>query len=326
MAGGSREDKVALLLKQLPERVTATLLARLAPAHANRLRAVLQRIEQTPPAPEAMNQVLDDFDRLLEEIGGDSPANPDRTSPPTTPSRPASGAAPEPTKVADPTNPLAGLEDLPLDRLATALKNEHPRTVAVVLTYLEPTRAGPLLKALPAELRRPVSVQLGKPCTLKPELLQRIAKALAAKGQESRQPLTGPTGEAKYQRIADMLRMLDKAERADMIAALTEEDAETATRVKDLLYRFDDLLRIEPRSMQKLLAEIDSKALAVALKGAPETITEKVLANLSKRARESLTEEAELLGAVPPAQIAQAQKLVVEIIQRLDQSGDLLMT
>jgi flagellar motor switch protein FliG len=77
--------------------------------------------------------------------------------------------------------------------------------------------------------------------------------------------------------------------------------------------------------MQKVLSEIDSKGLAVALKGAPEEITAKVLNNLSKRAQETLTEEIQFLGTVPPAEIQQAQKVIVALIQRMDQAGELVM-
>ena len=95
--------------------------------------------------------------------------------------------------------------------------------------------------------------------------------------------------------------------------------------VKEYLYSFDDLLVIEDRSMQKLLAEIDSKSLASALKGASDPIKDKVRSNLSKRARETLNEEMELLGTIPPTTIQQAQKAVVEVIQHLDQAGELTM-
>ena len=95
--------------------------------------------------------------------------------------------------------------------------------------------------------------------------------------------------------------------------------------MKDLLYQFEDLLLIEDRSIQKLLAEIDSKTLGLALKDAPQEISEKVMGNLSKRARESLTEEISFLGLVPSAELQRAQKAVVEVIQRLDQAGELVM-
>src|SRR5262249_48165445 len=131
--------------------------------------------------------------------------------------------------------------------------------------------------------------------------------------------------DTKHKKMADMLRLLEKAERIEILGLLDQNDPETAAKVKEFMYQFGDLLSIEDRSMQKLLGEIDSKNLAVALKGAPENIVEKVLGNLSKRARETLTEEMQFLGATSTAAIRQAQKTVVEVIQRLDQAGELVM-
>ena len=112
----------------------------------------------------------------------------------------------------------------------------------------------------------------------------------------------------------------------EVLAALEQSDAQTAVQVREFLYSFDDLLLIEDRSMQKLLAEIDSKSLASALKGASDPIKEKVRNNLSKRARETLNEEMELLGSLPGTTIQQGpQKSVVDVIQRLDQAGELTM-
>src|SRR5205823_6618978 len=129
----------------------------------------------------------------------------------------------------------------------------------------------------------------------------------------------------RFKRMAEMLRRLDKPDRLEVLAALEQSDAQTAAQVREFLYGFEDLLLIEDRSTQKLLGEIDSKSLASALKGAPDAIKDKVLNNLSKRARETLNEEMELLGTLPPTAIQQAQKAVVDVIQRLDQAGELTM-
>ena len=123
-----------------------------------------------------------------------------------------------------------------------------------------------------------------------------------------------------------MLRLVEKADRLELLLAIEEQDPEKATRIKQYLYQFEDLLAIADRSMQKLLAEIDSKNLAIALKDATDAIREKIMNNLSKRAREALEEEMAFLTSVSPAQIREAHKVVVEVIQRLDQAGELVMT
>jgi flagellar motor switch protein FliG len=211
-----------------------------------------------------------------------------------------------------------------VDRLALALGDEHPRTVALVLQQMEPDSAGELLKRLQPETRRQVSVQLGKEVTVDPDLINRILRTVLAKCRTlAEAPAAG--GANRFKRMAEMLRKLDKPDRMEVLAALEQSDAQTAAQVREFLYSFDDLLLIEDRSMQKLLAEIDSKGLASTLKGASDAIKDKVCNNLSKRARETLNEEMELLGALPTTTIQAAQKAVVDVIQRLDQAGELTM-
>jgi flagellar motor switch protein FliG len=212
-----------------------------------------------------------------------------------------------------------------VDRLALALQDEHPRTVALVLNQMEAERAGEVLKRLAPEMRREVSVQLGREVAVSPELVNRIVRTVLEKCRRLAELPPAQGGSNRFKRVAEMLRRLDKPDRMEVLAALDQNDPETAAQVKEFLYNFDDLLLIEDRSIQKLLAEIDSKSLASALKGASDEVKDKVRNNLSKRARETLNEEMELLGSLPPTTIQQAQKAVVDVIQRLDQAGELTM-
>ena len=214
---------------------------------------------------------------------------------------------------------------MPLDVLIGALHGEQTHTVALVLNSLPIALAGEVLQRLPPAIRREVPVCLSRQGSANPALLRRIAQALLQKAH-SAGANAGPAGAAaRYEKIANMIRTLEKADRNEALAALQEQEPEAAARVKEMLYTFEDLLRIVDRSMQKLLSEIDSKNLAIALKGAAENITEKVTKNLSMRAKDALQEEMEFLGMVPLAQVRQAQKTLVDVIQRLDLAGELQM-
>jgi len=197
--------------------------------------------------------------------------------------------------------------------------------VSLVLNTLDTGQAGEVLKRLPPELRKLVSVQLGVNPSAGADLLPRIAAALLRKIEYLGTQKRESSEDAKFKRMADMLRLLEKPDRLELLAVLDQQDPRTAAGVKEYLYQFEDLLAIEDRSVQKILAEADSKTLATALKDAEKTIVDKVLSNLSKRARESIGEEMEFLGSVPGVQVQQARKVLVEIIQRLDQAGELVM-
>jgi flagellar motor switch protein FliG len=224
---------------------------------------------------------------------------------------------------------LEALAALPAEALAEALQGEQTQTVALVLNTLPEERAGEVMQRLAPEVRREVPLRLSRLGSLGPELLGRLAEAVLLRARAlERAKLEAPLGsgpDERVNRMAGLMRALERTERLEALAALEEQEPEAAAKVRELLYQFEDLLRIQDRSIQKLLSEIDSKSLAQALKGAPEAIAAKVTGNLSNRAREAIQEEMELLGTVPASATRQAQKLVVDAIQRLDQAGELQM-
>jgi flagellar motor switch protein FliG len=323
-------EKAAVLLLRLPPSEADGVLARLDRERGEHLRAHMQRLRQSPPPAELVNQILDDLDQILRGQAQTAPAA--TAVVPESPAEPTDRLPDEASIEADPLSALramtgAGPEHTPRneERLALALGDEHPRTVALVLSQMEPDPAGMVLKRLSPEMRRAVSLQLGKDINVNLDLVGRIVRTVLAKCRSLAETPPPAPSTNRFKRMAEMLRCLDKPERMEILVALEQNDAEAAAEVKEFLYSFDDLVLVEDRSMQKLLAEIDAKSLATALKGAADAIRQKVSSNLSKRARETLNEEMELLGTVPATTIQQAQKAVVDVIQRLDQAGELTM-
>jgi flagellar motor switch protein FliG len=321
------EEKAALLLKSLDPRDAESILGRLGPEQGNRLRAQINRVSQLPDAQEQLNQVLEEFDDFLQQVedglGAAPKPTPSKLPPAEATSRPSPATALAPPG-SDSEDAVAELRLASADELSLALQNEQPRTAALILETLDTVQAGEVLKSLRAQMRDQVSLQLGRTVPVDMEVLQCIARAVLHKKQHVEEVPPPPTEQARYRKMADMLRLLPKPDRLAILTAL-EHDAAVATGVKEFLYQFDDLLRVEDRSMQKLLAEVDSKSLATSLKSAPDDIKNKIVNNLSKRARETLVEEMEFLGTVPAAQIEQARKAIVDVVQRLDQAGELVM-
>jgi flagellar motor switch protein FliG len=320
------EEKAALLLRGLPKELAEKVLAGLGRERANRARAQMEEIADDD---EGFDEILEEFDVLLRGEGSSltDPVAAIRATEAYKQSQTSTaGTGDDSTQGPAGEDPLAPLRGLEIPQLVGALKGEHTRTVSVVLNYLDTPRAGAIMRQLSPEVRREVTVRLGQTVTASKELLERIAQALVQKASAVAAAPAVPSEDIKIKRLADMLRILEKPDRMESLAALEESDAETAAKVKELLYQFEDLLRIEDRSIQKLLAEIDSKNLGIALKGTTDEIRDKVMKNLSKRAKESLEEEMEFLGTVTPSQIQESQKMVVDVIQRLDQAGELVMT
>ncbi len=329
------EEKAALLLMTLGSQDAEHVLEHLRPEHGNRLRAQIQRLERQPDAQEHVDDVLQEFNYFLERVDASptSETNPEpdvdyqvgrATAKEPAPSEPVNPAPPDATSPAE--EALVELRQLSADQLSLALQGELPRTVALVLDALDVNQAGEVLKRLPPTTREEVSVQLGRNVPVDPEVLQCIAAAVVHKCQRAEKLPPAPTEQERFRKMADMLRLLAKPDRLAVVAALDQADAAMAAGVKDFLYQFDDILRLDNRSLQKLLAEVNTKSLTLALQGAPAEIKDKVLNNLSTRARETLQEEMEFVGTTQPAQVEEARKGIVDLIQRLDQAGELTMT
>ncbi len=322
MATRTGIEKAALLLFSLPPDSAEKVLAELGPARSERLRSELARLRQQGEPPSEVGEVIRELEELILQFDAAPPVAP-------TGRQLAAYRPPSDTDLSLPplpTDPVQALHALPPALLVAVLQGEQGHTIALVLNDLPAETAGEVLKQLTPEIRRDVSVRLSRLHSSSPELVARIARVLVQKSQALSGKHNDTRAEARYEKMANMLRCLEKTERMEVLTALEENEPETANRIRELLYTFEDLLRVHDRSLQKLLAEIDSKTLSVALKGANEAISEKLLANLSKRARETLKEEMEFVGMVPLPQVRQAQKMIVDVMQRLDQAGELMMS
>jgi flagellar motor switch protein FliG len=330
----SGEEKGAWLLKALGPEATAKVMSQLGPERAERLRALMQRLQPRPELQSALNDLLRELEEALRAAPEPEPA-PARFAAAPAPVPPPSPATPSaaPPNVAAPRlapaltgDPLQALASLPTDRLAQVLDGESARTVSLILNYLDVEQAGAVFKGLPAALRGEVSVQFSVQATPQRQVLDRIAQALLLKNERLTEKPLFSEGQARWRKMADMLRLLDKPDRVEVLAALETKDAAGAAAIRELLYRFEDVLRLDNRSTQKMLGDIDGKTLAVALKNAAGEIVDKFMANLSKRAQDNLAEELELMRLVPKDQIEQAQKDIVAVLQRMDLAGQVTMS
>jgi flagellar motor switch protein FliG len=207
--------------------------------------------------------------------------------------------------------------------LATALRGERPATVALTLTFLDIPQASAVLKLLPPELRHEAVTRQLQPTPLNQELVNRILRVVLARCRHLAATPTKPSGDELIYRMAELIRSLGKDDRREIVERLERSDPESATKVRKQLYRFTDVLRLDDRTLQTILGELNVKTLAVCLKDATEEIKTKIMNNVSRRARENVAEEMELLGGIQPAQIEEARGQVVDAIRRLDQEGGL---
>jgi flagellar motor switch protein FliG len=347
-------QKVAVLLKSLPTEVVDKVLRHLDPRQAGLVSSELAKLDEQQDLAQKLSGVLDEAASMLgngsppkqpnaSQAAGPADATPSSGTAPAkgqnvdvrVESKPEVAPLPRPASPPKPkldlpdpgADPLAALAALPSDLLALALDTENTRTTSLLMNCLEIDVASQIYKRLSPAKRREVSLRFTEQAIVGEELIKRIAMGVIKKCQALRDSSTPAFTEqgGREKRMAALLRGLERTERTELLTALEESDAELTGRVKALLYQFEDVLRMENISVQKLLSEIDVKTLSLALRNAPTNIEEKILTNLSKRAQESLREEISLTGAVPSAKVNAARQTMVEAIQRLDQRGELMI-
>ena len=216
-------------------------------------------------------------------------------------------------------NALRDLEEMNLYQLAGALDDEHPRTVAVVLRKLSTQRTAALLEELSPEQRQAVAKQMATNPQMPDIIFERIANStvtLAATLPAEKREVENPV-----LRMADVFREIDKSDRKDLLDSIREQDADTATELQRFLYRFDDLIDLDDRQVQQVLAHVDSTTLQDALFEADQEIVDKIMNNLSRRAAATLREELAYQRPLAPEQQKMARESIARAIGEVDEES-----
>lgn len=332
MSSVDLEQRVAILLNALGKEMADDVLSRLSTQGELRLRNRLQSISENPPDEDDITEIIGEFDRILQfavvavddELNTDVSVD-DAPAADEVPNDDALDEEPDETSFSLSDDAVADLQKLKPYQIAGGLLGEAPRTMAIVLDCLEPERASQALKYFPDATQSDVFSQLNSLPRTSPALLTRIARSTLERGLRVKQDALESTDVSKEKKLADMLRVMEKKDRTKILEQLEQEDEALVAKIRELLYEFDDVRKIEDRSLQKLLGEIESKTLCTALSGAEEAVISKVTGNLSKRARESLLEEMSLMGNVREEDQDAARADFTAAMQRLDQAGELVM-
>jgi len=226
----------------------------------------------------------------------------------------------------DKNNPARNLESLEMidsKSLTTFLVNEHPQTIAVILAHLEPDKKGEVLSSLPEVMQLEVVMRMSQLEHVDPSLIKEVDKVLREElssiGTTDRANLGG------VQTVADMLNVLDKNTEQNILTQLEGRDPNLAEEIRNLMFIFEDLTKIDDKGMQNLLKEIPNDTLLLALKTANEEVRDKIFRNMSKRAAEMAREDLEMMGPSRISDVEAAQSEIINIAKRLEQSGQIMI-
>jgi flagellar motor switch protein FliG len=227
----------------------------------------------------------------------------------------------------------AGMVEMPFEFLRKAdprqvlsfISDEHPQTIALVLAYMSPDSAAMVMSGLPEDLQRDVSHRLAVMDQTSPEVVEHVEQVLERKLSSVLQP-TELSSVGGVQSLVDILNRSDRATERLILEGLERNDAELADEVRQRMFVFEDIGTLDDRSIQLILRQVDTKELAVALKGVRIEVRQAITRNMSERAAANLTEEIDMLGPVRIKNVEEAQGAIVRVIRALEESGQLVLT
>ncbi|MGD1086762.1 MAG: FliG C-terminal domain-containing protein [Verrucomicrobiota bacterium] len=212
-------------------------------------------------------------------------------------------------------------EILEMEPLAiyNALRNEQLQTVVLVVSYLPPDKASQVLNLVRPELRELIIERLATLAPTSMEVVESVAESLRSRLTGGRACAVSHTGGVKV--AAQVLNALPKNITDSILTALKERNAELGEAVLKKMLSFEQLERLDTKTLQKILQEVDFRTLAVALKTAPANVKNKMLSCISKRAAENVREEISFLDSLKVSQIDAAQMEIIEIVRRMESEG-----
>jgi flagellar motor switch protein FliG len=209
-------------------------------------------------------------------------------------------------------------------QVASILKDEHPQTIAVVLSYLDAKQAAFILSNLPNDLQVEVTLRLAQMDRISPQVVKQVEVGLKRK-------LSGVLSEADFRVtggvsfLVKVLNQVDRGVQKAIFEAMEASSPKLAEEVRANMFTFDDLVKLDDRSMQRVLRDVNKQDLTLALKGAPDKIKDLVFRNMSQRARESLQEELEIMGPQLAKNVYGAQRKIVDIVRALEASEEIMI-
>jgi flagellar motor switch protein FliG len=214
---------------------------------------------------------------------------------------------------------LDSLQKADPQQLAKFLQGEHPQTIALILAHLDSRQASALLMKLTEETRAAAVKRLAELRQFSPEMAQKVSvvlhKRLQALGEQSRRAYAGFKG------VADLLNRMDPSSGKIILEIIERDDPKLAMGIRNLMFTFDDLLGVPETGIRELLAALDKRTLAQALKGASTQLRDHLFKSMSSRAVEMLKEDMESLGPQRGKDVIKAQQECVNVARRLESQG-----
>ena len=319
----NKVDKAAILLLSLGETDAAQVLRHLGPKEVQRVGVAMAGL--TNVHREQVQEVLSEFVAMVGEQTGLGSGTDGYIRKMLTQAlgEDKAGNLIDRILLGGSTSGLDSLKWMEPRAVADVIRYEHPQIQAIVVAYLDADQAGEVLSHFNHKARLDIILRVSSLNTVQPAALKELNHILEKQFSGTTNTSRATMGGVK--RAADIMNYLDSAIEVPLMDAIRELDEELSEQIEDLMFVFENLADIDDRGIQALLREISSDVLVLALKGADDTVQDKIFKNMSKRAGELLRDDLESQGPVRVSDVEAAQKEILAIARRMAEAGEIVI-
>jgi flagellar motor switch protein FliG len=307
----------AVLLMTLPQEEASTLMAQLDPKQVEQVSIEIARIRSV--SSEEQEKVILEFAHTTPSAGGGGGGLEVAKTLLQKALGSNANAALDTVRQSIEAMPFGFLRNVDRQNILTYIIDEHPQTIALVMSHLPPNFGAEILTGLPEERRLSVVRRIANMGQTNPEIIREVEKGLESRMSSVMSQSFENAGGVEA--VAEMLNVADRATERALLDKLSTDDPELVTEIRRLMFVFEDISKFTDKDIQTVLKNVETNQWAMALKGASDELTQKILGNMSERAAGMLKEEIGYLGAVKRSSVENKQQEIVDIVRRLEDEG-----
>jgi flagellar motor switch protein FliG len=220
--------------------------------------------------------------------------------------------------------PFSFVRNTDAKQLVNLISQEHPQTIAFILSYLDSAQAAMVISELPQDIQSDIARRIAVMDRTSPQILKGVENVMRERlSTIFQQDFTAAGG---IPTVVEILNQVDRGTEKLILEELEKEDAQLAEMIRQQMFIFEDIVNLDNSSIQRVLRELENDDIALALKGASDEVKSRIMKNISKRAAEILKENMDYMGPVRLRDVEEAQQKVVMVIRRLDESGEIIIS
>ncbi|MCA1804810.1 MAG: flagellar motor switch protein FliG [Xanthomonadaceae bacterium] len=316
-------ERAAVLLLSLGESQASEVLKHMGPKEVQRIGSAMAMLKNV--SRDSVNHVLENFVETVQQqtaLGVGTEEYLRKVMIQALGEDKASGLM-DRIMMGSSTKGLEALKWMDARAVAELIRLEHPQIQAIVLSYLDADHAAEVLSFFSERVRPDVLLRIATLESIQPQAIKELDEIMERQFSGNQNVQSSTVGGVKA--AANILNFVDTAIEGEVMEMIKDVDAELGQQIQDLMFVFDNLIEVDDRGMQQLLREVSSDTLILALKGADETMREKIFSNMSKRAAEIMRDDLENKGPVRLSEVESAQKEILAIARRMADSGEIAL-